>query len=123
MGRRSKHRLEARLNAPASLLTLHSNAYVNSYTMPHGTWGLNLQHGLQHGLCKWRMVGYGADMSTVQDIEAAIPKLSRAELEQLRVWFEDYLEDHLELTDETKAKLDESRREIAAGNFTTRQPK
>ena len=62
-------------------------------------------------------------MSTVQEIEAAIPKLSQAELEQLRVWFEDYLEAHLELTDDVKAKLDESRREIAAGNYTTRQPK
>ena len=35
-------------------------------------------------------------MSTVQEIEAAIPKLSRAELEELRVWFEEYLEDHME---------------------------
>ena len=60
-------------------------------------------------------------MSTVQEIEAAIPRLSRVELEELRAWFEDYLEDHLELTDEVKAKLDESRREIAAGNYTTRQ--
>ena len=61
-------------------------------------------------------------MSTVQEIEAAIPKLSRAELEQLRAWFENYLEDHLELTDDVKGKLDESRREIASGNYTTRQP-
>jgi hypothetical protein len=60
-------------------------------------------------------------MSTVQEIEAAIPRLSQAELEQLRAWFEDYLEDHLELTEEVKAKLDESRREIAAGHHTTRQ--
>ena len=59
-------------------------------------------------------------MSTVQEIEAAIPRLSRAELEQLRVWFEDYLEDQLELTEEVKARLDESRREIAAGDYTTR---
>ena len=62
-------------------------------------------------------------MSTVQEIEAAIPGLSRAELEQFHAWYEDYIEDHLELTDEVKAKLDESRREIAAGNYTTRQPK
>jgi hypothetical protein len=61
-------------------------------------------------------------MSTVQEIEAAIPKLSLAELEQSRTWFENYLEDHLELTDEGKAKLDESCREIASGNYTTRQP-
>ena len=53
-------------------------------------------------------------MSTVQEIEAAIPRLSRVELEQLRAWFEDYLEDQLELSDEVKAKLDESRKEIAA---------
>jgi len=61
-------------------------------------------------------------MSTVQELEATIPRLSRTELEQFRVWFEDYIEDRLELTDEVKAKLDESRREIAAGKYTTRQP-
>jgi hypothetical protein len=43
-------------------------------------------------------------------------------LEQLYAWFEDYVEDHLELTDEVKARLDESRREIAAGSYITRQP-
>jgi hypothetical protein len=62
-------------------------------------------------------------MSTVQEIEAAIPQLSRAELEELRVWFEEYVEDHLELTQDVKARLDESRRDIAEGHFTTRQPK
>ncbi len=62
-------------------------------------------------------------MSTVQEIEAAIPKLSRAELTQFQAWFEAYLEEHLELTDDVKSKLDESRREIAAGNYTTRQPR
>ena len=45
-------------------------------------------------------------MSTVQEIEAAIPRLSRAELEQLRDWFESYLEDQLDLTDEVKAKTE-----------------
>lgn len=77
---------------------------------------------LKHRLCKQSWVGYLAAMSTVQEIEAAIPKLSRAELEQFHAWYEDYIEDHLELTDAVKAKLDESRREIAAGNYTTRQP-
>ena len=62
-------------------------------------------------------------MSTVQELEAAVPRLSRAELEQFRNWFEDYIEDRLELTDEVKAKLDQSRREIADGQYTTRQPK
>ena len=62
-------------------------------------------------------------MSTVQEIEAAIPRLSRAEIEEIRAWIDDFLEDQLELTDDVKAKLDASRREIAAGLFTTRQPR
>ena len=62
-------------------------------------------------------------MSTVKEIQAAIPKLSREEIEQIRQWIEDYREEQLELTDEVKAKLDQSRREIAAGQYTTRQPK
>jgi hypothetical protein len=62
-------------------------------------------------------------VTTVKEIEAAIPRLSRAEVEELRGWIDNFLEDQLELTDEVKAKLDQSRREIAAGNYTTRQPK
>ena len=62
-------------------------------------------------------------MSTVKEIQAAIPNLSRKEIEQIRTWIDDYLEDQLELSDEVKAKEDQSRREIAAGQYTTRQPK
>ena len=62
-------------------------------------------------------------MSTVKEIQAAIPKLSREEIEQIRTWINDYLEDQFELTDDVKAKLNQSRREIAAGQYTTRQPK
>ena len=62
-------------------------------------------------------------MSSVQEIEAVIPKLSRAEVEEVRAWIDDFLEGQLELTDEVKAKLDQSRREITEGNYTTRQPK
>ena len=62
-------------------------------------------------------------MSTVQEIQPAIPTLTRKEIEQIREWIDDYLEDRLDLTDEVKAKLDQSRREIAAGQYTTRQPK
>ena len=62
-------------------------------------------------------------MSTVKEIQAAIPKLSREEIEEIREWIDGYLEHHLELTNEVKAKLDQSRREIAAGEYTTRQPK
>lgn len=62
-------------------------------------------------------------MSTVQEIEAALSKLSRAEIEEVRAWVDDFLEGQLELTDEVKAKLDQSHREIAEGHYTTRQPK
>jgi hypothetical protein len=60
------------------------------------------------------------EVSTVEEIEAAIPGLSRAEIEALRTWIDDFLEEHLELTDDVKQKLDQSRAEIRAGNFTTR---
>ena len=62
-------------------------------------------------------------VSTVQEIQAAIPKLSRAEIEQIREWIDDFLEDRLDLSNDVKRKLDESRTEIAAGNFTTRRAK
>jgi t-SNARE complex subunit (syntaxin) len=62
-------------------------------------------------------------VSTVKEIQAAIPKLSREQIEEIREWIDDYLEEKLELTEEVKAKLDQSRREIAAGQYTTRQPK
>ena len=67
--------------------------------------------------------GYARPVSTVREIEAVIPRLSRAELEEFRAWFENYLEDQLDLTDEVKSKLDQSRREIAAGTCTTRRPR
>jgi hypothetical protein len=53
-------------------------------------------------------------MSSVQEIEAVLPKLSRAEVEEVRAWIDDFLEDQFELTDEVKAKLDQSRREMEA---------
>jgi len=62
-------------------------------------------------------------VSTVKEIQAAIPKLSREQIEEIREWIDDYLEEKLELTEEVKAKLDQSRREVVAGQYTTRQPK
>jgi t-SNARE complex subunit (syntaxin) len=59
----------------------------------------------------------------MKEIQAALPKLSREEIKEIREWIDDYLEDQLELTDEVKAKLEQSQREIATGQYTTRQPK
>jgi len=61
-------------------------------------------------------------VSTVEEIQDAIPRLSRREIEAVRDWIDEYLEGQLELSDEVKAKLDQSRREISAGKYTTRQP-
>lgn len=41
---------------------------------------------------KSRSARYLAAMSTVKEIEAAIPKLSLAELEELRAWLENYFQ-------------------------------
>jgi hypothetical protein len=60
-------------------------------------------------------------VSTVQEIQAAIPNLSRAEIEEVREWIDSYLEDRLELSDHVKTKLDQSKTEIARGEYTTRR--
>ena len=61
-------------------------------------------------------------MSTLQEIEAAVPRLSPREVAELRAWLDEFSEDQLELTDAVKAELDEARRDIEAGRFRTRQP-
>ena len=61
-------------------------------------------------------------MSTVQEIEDAIQTLPPDQVKTLQEWFEDFIEDHLELSDEAKARLDESHRDLAEGRFTLRRP-
>jgi hypothetical protein len=62
-------------------------------------------------------------MSTVGEIEQVIPKLTRDEVVALREWIDDFLEDGLELSDHAIAMIEQSKKEIADGNFTTRLPK
>ncbi len=69
-----------------------------------------------------RRIRYISRMSTVQEIKAAVPKLSPEELAELKEWLEDFFEDQLELNDEVKSALDRSHAEIAAGQYRTRQP-
>lgn len=59
-------------------------------------------------------------MSTLQEIEAAVPRLSPREVAELRAWLDDFCEDQLELTDAVKAELEEARRDIEAGRHRTR---
>jgi hypothetical protein len=54
-------------------------------------------------------------MSSVQEIEFAISRLSREQMRELYEWLENVLEDQLELTDEFAARIEQSEHEIAAG--------
>ena len=60
-------------------------------------------------------------MSTLLEIEAAIPRLAPEEVVELRAWLEEFCEEQLDLTEELKAELDEAQQDIAAGRFRTRQ--
>ena len=61
-------------------------------------------------------------MSTLKEIEAAIPKLTPQEITELRAWLDVNFEDQLELADGVKSELAEAKRDIAAGRVRTRQP-
>jgi len=54
-------------------------------------------------------------MSTVQEIENAISRLSPEEMRLVRDWLENQLEDKLHLTDEFKGRIESSERQMAAG--------
>jgi predicted transcriptional regulator len=58
----------------------------------------------------------------LQEIEKAIRTLPRREIEKLRSWIEDYLEDELAVSEEFKAKIDSGKRDIEEGRVRTRQP-
>jgi len=54
-------------------------------------------------------------MSTVQEIENAISRLSPEEMRLVRDWLENQLEDQLPMTDEFKGRINRSEREKAEG--------
>jgi len=60
-------------------------------------------------------LGFIKSMSTLQQIEAGVKQLSKADQQALRDWLENLLEDELEFTDEFKAELDQAKRDIAEG--------
>jgi hypothetical protein len=51
-------------------------------------------------------------MSTVQEIESAISRLSPEDMRLVRDWLENQLEDRLEMTDEFKGRIKSSEREM-----------
>jgi hypothetical protein len=54
-------------------------------------------------------------MSTVQEIESAISRLSPEDMRLVRDWLENQIEDRLEMTDEFKGRIESSEREKAEG--------
>jgi hypothetical protein len=62
-------------------------------------------------------------MSSVKEIEAALTRLSLQDLQAVRDWLEDFIEDRLEVSDEFKAKIHRAKQEIADGVYSrTRKP-
>ena len=54
-------------------------------------------------------------MKSVEDIESALSKLSVPELEAVREWLDDFLEDQLEVTEEFRNKVLAGKRDIELG--------
>ena len=54
-------------------------------------------------------------MSKVEEIQSEIVKLSALEMQEIRDWLENVLEDQLELREEFKAKIEQSEQDMAAG--------
>jgi hypothetical protein len=63
----------------------------------------------------------GVMSSDVQEIEQAIQTLPREEVERLREWIENYLEDQLEVTEGFAARIERGKKDIEAGNIRVRE--
>lgn len=61
-------------------------------------------------------------MSTVQEIESAIRKLPRSEIEKVSEWIQDLLDDQQEFTDEFKASIERGKRDITEKRTRVRKP-
>ena len=57
-------------------------------------------------------------MSSVKEIESALARLSLEDLESVRDWLDDFIEDQLEVSDEFKAKVQRAKQEIADGVYS-----
>jgi hypothetical protein len=57
-------------------------------------------------------------MSTVKQIESALESLPLEELQAVRDWLDNFIEDQLEVSDEFKAKIQRAKQEIADGVYS-----
>jgi hypothetical protein len=61
-------------------------------------------------------------MPTLEQIEAQVRQLPKADQEALLDWLGNMLEDQLELTDEFKAKIERGEQDIREGRIRVRKP-
>ena len=61
-------------------------------------------------------------MPKLEQIENEVKQLTKAELEALRDWLENLLEDELEFTDEFKAKIERGEQDLREGRVRIRKP-
>ncbi len=61
-------------------------------------------------------------MSTVQEVESAIAKLSPAEMQEVAEWLENLLEDQLELRPEFVERLERAQAQLARGGCQVVRP-
>lgn len=54
-------------------------------------------------------------MSTVNEIESALTRLSLEDLQSVRDWLDDFIEDQLEVSDEFKAKIERAMTNAVTG--------
>jgi hypothetical protein len=54
-------------------------------------------------------------MSKVEQVEAELRQLSPAELQQVRDWLEDFVEDQMQFTSEFESGIRQSEREMETG--------
>lgn len=60
-------------------------------------------------------MGNFTPMSSVKEIESALTALSLQDLQAVRDWLDDLIEDQLEVSDEFKTKVQRAKQAIAAG--------
>ena len=61
-------------------------------------------------------------MSNVAEIESAIAQLSLGEVEQVREWLEQWLEDQREMTPEFLASIERGKADLAEGRVRAARP-
>jgi hypothetical protein len=57
-------------------------------------------------------------MSKVKEIESALARLSLEDLQEVRHWLDDFIEDQLEVSDAFKGKIQRAKQEIASGVYS-----